>query len=185
MFWHGFHNIVSIQTIKQLQKITIMKNQIFNIAFIIIALLTVNYASANNITSIADTSEMDMIFGASKGTTGAFGEVVGSTRSISADEADMNSPEFVRKPKMLKDNYTGYKIELVTVFNKPLELTDDLFQQFGGVTIERKAHNSYTYLLGDFKTKEALETYMNQIVKPRYPEATGVKYKKGEQVDFK
>jgi hypothetical protein len=161
-----------------------MKNQIFNIAFIIIALLT-----ANNTTSIADTSEMDMIFGASRTqakATGAFGEVVNAAKNVFADEAQMaNSPEFVRKPKMMTASYSGYRIELVTVFNKPLELTDDLFQQFGGIVIERRTHNSYTYLLGDFKTKEALEKYMNKIVKPRFTEAKGVKYKKGEQVKFK
>ncbi len=166
-----------------------MKNQIFNIAFIIIALLTANYATANNITSITDTTDMDMIFGASNKmtkATGAFGEVVGTAKSAFADEAEMaNSPEFVRKPKMMTDNYSGYRIELVTVFNRPLELTDKLFQQFGGIVIERRTHNSYTYLLGDFKTKEALEKYMNKIVKPRFTEAKGAKYKKGEQVKFK
>ncbi len=51
---------------------------------------------------------------------------------------------------------------------------------------EKRSGNSYTYLLGgNFDDKKAVETYLNQIVKAKYPNAQGVKYNKGEVVKFK
>lgn len=158
-----------------------MKNLIFTFIFAFAA----QFAIANGST---DTT---MVFGASAGafgeeviTSGAFGEVVGSAKGT--QNINTNSPEFVRRAKELSEDFTGYKIELVTVYNSPLALNDELFQTFGGITFEKRSDNSYTYLLGgNFDNKKAVEAFLNDIVKAKYPNAKGVKYNKGKVVKFK
>ena len=163
-----------------------MKNQILNIALLIVTILAVNFTTVNA------QSDDEMIFGASRvessvqKATGAFGEVVGAAKSdMFMDVANANSPEFVRKPKMMTTEFTGYAIELTTVFHKPLALTDKLFQQYGGIMIVRKTATSYTYVLTNFTDKKAVEEYLTKMVAPKYSNATAVKYKNGEEVKFK
>lgn len=152
-----------------------MKNSIFTIIFVLAA----QFAFASTST---DTS---MVFGAASGAfgeetvlAGAFGEVVGTAKS--------DAPEYIRGAKTLAEDFTGYKIELVTVFNAPLSLNDELFQTFGSISVEKRSDNSYTYLLGgNFDDKKAVEAFLNDIVKAKYPNAQGVKYNKGNVVKFK
>lgn len=118
---------------------------------------------------------------------GAFDEVIGESRSggaigIAKGEA---VPEYIRKPKPFIDNYTGYRIEIMTVYNKSLSLNDDLFKNFGGVTFRNKTDNSTTYYIGDFKDKIAVEDYLSKVLKDRYPGAKGVRFKNGEEVKYK
>jgi hypothetical protein len=123
---------------------------------------------------------------------GAFNEVIAESRSIDIDEqvmatgngaASYTQLEYMRRPKLLKD-FTGYKIELITVYNKSLPLTDDLFKVFGGLSFKEKSENSTTYYLGKFPTKKALEDYLAKVVQPRFPKAKGVKLEKGVEVDY-
>ena len=170
-----------------------MKN-LLNIALLIIALFVVELVEGKSTIAVTDTSDAElMTFGASKvsqkASTGAFGELVAESKNTGAffdfAEDNKNTPEFVRQAKEQATDYSGYKIELVTVYNKPLSIKDDLFQYFGGITYTQKTANSYTYYLGDFQDKEALLKYMNAIVKPRYAKATPVKFKKGLEVKFR
>ncbi len=160
-----------------------MKFSILNILIIFIftlttnstfAITTQNYKELNVTNSVLDTSKLK------KAAVGAFGEIVGEAKG----EAD-NAPDYIRKPKAFPENYTGYKIELFTVYNKALSLNDELFKTFGGIMIEKRADNSYTYLLGEYSDKDAVETFLQQVIAPRYPEAKGVKYKDGEIVKYK
>jgi predicted RecB family nuclease len=149
-----------------------MKNLI-NITLIIF--LAASTTFANN------PVDSTLLFTASKNaiaTTGAFGEVVGAAKS--------DAPEYIRGAKALTEDFTGYKIELVTVFNAPLSLNDELFKTFGGISVEKRTDNSYTYLLGgNFDDKKAIEAFLNDVVKAKYPNAKGVKYNKGNVVKFK
>ncbi len=165
-----------------------MKNLIINFALLIALTLVVNTAQAFN--NPVDTADVEMVFGSSKQqviTTGAFGEVVGASKSaffMDLAEEEL-TPELVRKPRALKKNFTGYTIELVTVFNKPLATDDALFQTFGGIKVVQRTENSFTYMIGNFDNKKALEKYLNQIILPKYAKAHGVKYKKGNIVKYK
>lgn len=173
-----------------------MKN-LLNIALLIIALFVVELVEGKSTVVVSDTSDAElMTFGASKvakkqqASTGAFGELVAESKATGAffdfaEETKVNTPEFVRKAKEQVADYSGYKIELMTVYNKPLSINDDLFQQFGGITYVQKTANSYTYYLGNFQDKGALTKYMNSIVKPRYAKAQPVKFKNGQQVKCK
>lgn len=147
--------------------------------FTIITNLTFASATTENINfdvtnSTLDTSKLK------KATMGAFGEIVGEARG-SRDVA----PEYIRKPKVFPKDYTGYKIELFTVYNKELSLNDQLFKTFGGIMIEKRTDNSYTYLLGEYKDKAAVENFLKQVILSKYPDAKGVKYKEGEIVKYK
>ncbi|MGB0863197.1 MAG: hypothetical protein ACPG19_02365 [Saprospiraceae bacterium] len=117
-----------------------------------------------------------------KAKTGAFGELVGGTEK-GVQEEDV--PEYIRRPKVLEDGFSGYKIEIKTSYNEALSLNDELFQSFGGVKIDRRKENSYTYLVGDFNDKASCDEYFEKIISPKYPKAVKVKYKNGELVEYK
>ena len=154
--------------------LTIIIFSIFSIISINVTAKTTTNTQIISVTnSTIDTSKLDRIG------TGAFGEILGETKG------GENAPDYIRKPKALPQGFTGYKVELFTVFNKELALTDDLFKTFGGITIERRTDNSYTYLVGNFEDKEAVEDYLTKVIQSRYPDATGVKYQNGEVVKFK
>jgi len=142
----------------------------------------INKISVTNIASL-DTSDVDIMFTSSrvaKMQTGAFGEMVGGTAK-GVEEV----PAYIRKPKSLATDFTGYKVELMTVYNKELSLNDELFKTFGGIKIEQRTANSYTYLVGNFEDKAACDDYIAKVIQSRYPDAKGVKYSKGVVVDYK
>lgn len=126
--------------------------------------------------------------------TGAFDEVISVTKSGEdiTDETIFNaentinkkSLEYIRRPKPLV-KYSGYKIELMTVYNKSLDLNDPLFKTFGGLMFKNNTTNSTTYYLGDFKDAIALNDYLQKVVKTRFPKAKGVKFEKGLEVKYK
>ncbi len=100
-------------------------------------------------------------------------------------KGEESAPDYIRKPKALPKGFTGYKIELFTVYNEELSLNDELFKTFGGIMIERRTEGSFTYLIGEFADKEAVNDYLNKVIKSRYADAKGVKYENGEVVKFK
>lgn len=154
------------------------------ITAIIITLSTFAFASNStvlkekNVTyytmSATDTSETGKIG------IGAFGEIMAETKGVGEDV-----PDYIRRPKAFPKGFTGYKVEIKTVYNQPLSLNNDLFKEFGGMMIERRTENSYTYLLGEFEDKDAVETYLKKVILSRYPDAKGVKYKNGTIIDYK
>ena len=124
---------------------------------------------------------------------GAFDEVITITKSGKdvTDEEIFNaenkinkkSLEYIRRPKPLVD-YSGYKVELMTVYNKSLDLQDQLFKTFGGLTFKNNTLTSTTYYLGDFRDAKALEDYLQKVVKTRFPKARGVKFENGLEVKY-
>jgi len=145
----------------------------------------VNQYHGNNISNIDTADISDEIFTSSKNLqnankTGAFGEFVNqSSKGVEV------VPNYIRKPKNLDKDFSGYKIELMTVYNNKLSLNDELYTKFGGIKIEQRTANSYTYLIGDFKDKEACEDYYTKVIQSQYNKAKCVKYKEGIIVKFK
>ena len=124
--------------------------------------------------------------------TGAFDEVISGTKSgkdvtdetiKDANTINKTSLEYIRRPKPLVD-YSDYKIELMTVFNKSLDLNDPLFKAFGGLMFKNNTMNSITYYLGNFKDTDALNDYLQKVVKARFPKAKGAKFEKGLEVKY-
>lgn len=159
-----------------------MRTNILTVTIIFVLIIFSNILSANNnqelnqtnVTySTLDTSKLE------KMKTGAFGEIGGQARG------EESAPDYIRRPKVLPKGFSGYKIELFTVYNNELSLNDELYKTFGGVMIERRSDNSFTYLLGEFVDKDAVEDYLNKVIKSRYADAKAIKYKNGEIVKFK
>lgn len=149
----------------------------FNIAILFVFMFSAFCANANCTMSSMDTSDVDIMFTSSKTArvaTGAFGEMVGvNTRG------EKSAPDFIHKPTDLAADFTGYKIELMTVFNSKLSLNDELFKTFGGISIDQRTANSYAYLIGEFSSEEAADKYFAQMIQARYPDAKVIRYKKG------
>ena len=140
--------------------------------------------------SMLENADSSILFTSSRGGNtkkGAFSEAIANNRTTErgAERVNKNSIEYMRRPKALIEDYTGYKIELMTVYNKSLALTDQLFKTFGGLTYRHKTEHSTTYYLGDFQNKKALEDYLNKVVLPRFPEAKGVKFNEGKVTKYK
>lgn len=115
-----------------------------------------------------------------KASTGAFGELTDA--NIKGEE---DVPEYIRRPKALESGFSGYKVEIKTVYNEPLSLNNVLFKSFGGVKIDRRKENSYTYLVGDFNDKTSCDDYFEKVIVPSYPKAIKVKYDNGKLIEYK
>lgn len=89
---------------------------------------------------------------------------------------------FVRQPNKLSTTYSGYKIELLRVYNQPLDANDELLRNVGGVEVEKIGENTYAYLIGDFKTKQGMLDFLEKVIKPKYGNAKALVYKKGLRV---
>jgi len=60
-----------------------------------------------------------------------------------------------------------------------LPLSHEIFSHHGNVTVEQKKDGTYAYLLGDFKTMENAQNFLNSIIIERYQGAMVVSYKNG------
>jgi len=141
----------------------------------------------DGIIGFADNNPIDTSAENARIKTGAFDEMIGESRSGESVgiERGEDVPDYIRKPKPFVSDFTGYRIEIKTVYNKALSLNDDLFKLFGGVTYLNKTENSTTYYIGNFRNKIAVEDYMEKVLKNRYPDAKGVRFKNGEEVKYK
>ena len=101
-----------------------MKN-LFNILILVATIFITQSVDAKTTYTQQDTSDAEvMMFGAAKTkkvATGAFGEMVATNKSTGAffdlaDKVDEDTPEFVRQAKLQTVDYTGYTIELMTVY---------------------------------------------------------------------
>lgn len=146
---------------------------------------TITNVASSSIVKADSTDIADMNFTSSRENlaakkTGAFGEYTNTTAT------DVEAvPEYIRKPKKLAEDFTGYKIEVLTVYNQELSLNDELHKQFGGIMIHQRTSNSYTYLVGDFDDQDACEEYLGRMIQERYPKAKGVRYENGTIVKYK
>lgn len=89
---------------------------------------------------------------------------------------------FVRKPKELPVDFSGYKIEVLRVYNQPLNADDAFLQNTGNVQIEKIGENTYAYLIGNFNTKEGMIDFLEKVIKPEHKNAKALLYKNGVRV---
>ncbi|MEM1320630.1 MAG: OmpA family protein [Bacteroidota bacterium] len=81
----------------------------------------------------------------------------------------------------LPPGYSGYRIEF---FNSSYELppSHEIFKKHGEITVEMKKDGSYAYLLGDFADWRDANKFLNSIMLSQYPNASVVRYKKGNRL---
>jgi len=76
-------------------------------------------------------------------------------------------------------SYTGYMIEIATS-DLPLDGSDQVFKYFGKVHYDKVFEGWYSYfILVDFKEKEAVEKFLNNIVIHKAPKARIIEYQYG------
>lgn len=97
------------------------------------------------------------------------------------DSKDVNAV-FVRQPKDLPTDFSGYKIEVLRVYNQPLSADDEFLQRTGNVQVEKIGENVYAYLIGDFNTKQGMIDFLEKVIKPEHRNAKALLYKKGVRV---
>lgn len=157
--------------------------------FIAIVIIFVAISMSANATTTIDTSKHQIE--GTKAQLGAFDEVIGEAKSdanienmsfTSSNTSRSNSLEYIRRPKPLADDFSGYKIELLTVYNQPLAIDDDLFKAFGNVTFKHNTPTSTTYYIAEFKDEKSAEEFLEKVILKRYPNAQGVKFHNGEVV---
>lgn len=83
--------------------------------------------------------------------------------------------------KKIKDDYTGFKVEIA---NSPTALpeSDLIFTQHGNIAEHKRADETFSYYLGDFDNEVDAYEFYNRILKERYPLARVAKFEEGRRV---
>ncbi|MEL6863613.1 MAG: hypothetical protein AAFP19_04300 [Bacteroidota bacterium] len=88
-------------------------------------------------------------------------------------------PYYYRHHRKLSAAYEGYVIQLAKSTG-PLRRDHPLFKQFGGIHYDKLEDGQYVYCIKiNFHTKKAMKKYLDQIIRPKAPNAAIVLYKKG------
>lgn len=148
-----------------------------NLIVIILALSVTTFANAQAEILLAATNPALIEDLAAEGMAGAFGE----TLLEGNEEKAINGTNtgFVREAKEMTANFTGYSVQ-ITTSNRKLENTNKLFQEFGGIMFQENLNPKYAYYVGQFKTKEGAEKYINTVIGQRYPTAKVITFKNGK-----
>lgn len=87
----------------------------------------------------------------------------------------------VRYHKRLPKTHSGIVIELVAS-NLPLERDLPIFRQFGNVHYHKLDTGGYSYIITtNFTTHESAQRFLENIIKPKAPEAKVIEYKEGQR----
>ena len=86
---------------------------------------------------------------------------------------------YVRYQKRLSASYSGCLIELVQS-EFPLRRSEAIFSQFGNVAYDKLPSGIYSYCVPtEFSSRQALEKYVQEVVRPRAPKAQIIEYRNG------
>jgi hypothetical protein len=131
---------------------------------IITILVSVTISQASTLVSPQDTINEERVMGA-------------------FDIFDMDVIEeenvFVRSVKELPIDFTGYKIELMRVYHQPLDANDELFQNMGGIEMEKINDFTYAYVIGNFNKESGMDHYLKTVARRLFPSAKAITYKNG------
>ena len=111
----------------------------------------------------------------------AFGEIVDKKDIEIKGEVKTAVPGFHRTAKPIAVDFTGYTIQM-KVSNRELAVDDKLYKEFGSVMVHEMLNPNFVYYVGQFKSQEGAEKYLNTIIASRYPEAVVVKYVAGRRI---
>lgn len=80
--------------------------------------------------------------------------------------------------KTIGNTYSGYKVEFF-VSEKPLHKNHKIFTQHGNIFVQALMNGSVSYLLGDFQELIDAESFLNNVILSRYPDAKVVQFENG------
>jgi hypothetical protein len=88
---------------------------------------------------------------------------------------------FVSRIKPNPDNYTGFRVQLLTVKNEPLPANHPIQFEFPEVYQEAIAEKEFAYLIGDYKSMANANVLFKQM-SATYENAKIIRYKNGKRV---
>lgn len=65
--------------------------------------------------------------------------------------------------KPLPTKFSGYKVQIIKVYNQPLDEMDAMLFEYKEVMIERIGESHYAYLVGNFDSKDEAITYIAEM----------------------
>jgi hypothetical protein len=107
------------------------------------------------------------------------GKAYVTNKAKTEDPSETN--EVFRFHKKLPSLYEGFAIEVASS-DYPLDRTDKVFRQFGGIHYDKLDEGGYSYLvLGRFSDEESALSFLQNVVIHRAKEARVVRYKEGNR----
>lgn len=85
------------------------------------------------------------------------------------------------RAKLISNTYTGYKIQIRHT-EEELKPETPLFKEMGGIEVDVLPNETYSYMIGKFKTDVSAQKFLKAVLGARFPEAIVVKYKDGNRV---
>ena len=105
-----------------------------------------------------------------------------STHAHDSREIDLITNNVDKLPKPIPHDYSGFSVQILET-DKELTQQHSIFKQFGDIKIQRTDGIVY-YLVGDFKTLEAAQNYVDKVVNSRFPSAIVARYENGIRIDL-
>ncbi len=90
----------------------------------------------------------------------------------------------VENVRVVSDDYSGFKIEILHTMQKPLLPDHAVFERHGNITTDVVKNEKYSYMLGNYQTYEAADNYMRKTLLFTYPQAKVIQYKDGKRLDY-
>lgn len=88
---------------------------------------------------------------------------------------------YLRYAKKLSAAYEGFAIELLSA-ERPLLQGNPIFKKFGGIVFDRTEDGKYAYvIMVPFSSKKSVESFLENVVKPKAPGAKIVTFKNGKR----
>ncbi|MFK7810249.1 MAG: OmpA family protein [Saprospiraceae bacterium] len=97
------------------------------------------------------------------------------------DKSGVKTKTFVRAPKKLPVDYTGYKVQIV-ISTYELPLSHEIFSSHGNIMLEETKHGTYAYVLGDFERIIRAEEFLDNVLSRRYANARVIEYLNGRRI---
>ena len=89
--------------------------------------------------------------------------------------------KYKTRAKLVSNTYTGFKIQIKKT-EEELKPDDRLFKEMGGIEIDVLPNQTYSYMIGKFKTDASAQKFLKAVLGKRFPKAMVVQYKDGNRV---
>lgn len=105
-----------------------------------------------------------------------------NNKQLSDTEFEVNSDVTFPPAKPLALDYTGFKVEFY-ISPSELPLSHEIFMKHGNIILNQRKDGAYAYLLGDFKYQLGANNFLNDVIKPQYPNAKLIQFINGQRVN--
>jgi outer membrane protein OmpA-like peptidoglycan-associated protein len=108
-------------------------------------------------------------------------EIVAEENIGMVPEREIKTNNFIRAPKKLNKDFTGFKVQVVISTYK-LPLSHEILSRHVNIMLEETNKGTYAYLLGKFNNKNDAADFMNRVLSEQYANARVVEYVGGRRL---